>query len=88
MKYVIILGDGMGDYPIDKLGGKTPLAVANKPMMDTLATKGEVMDGNQVRRQQECLHAGAVHEHTGGDLRQFFAGRHIHILQRFTLEEH
>ena len=42
MKYVIILGDGMGDYPIDKLGGKTPLAVANKPMMDTLATKGEV----------------------------------------------
>ena len=42
MKYVIILGDGMGDYPIDKLGGKTPLAVAKKPMMDFLAGKGEV----------------------------------------------
>ena len=42
MKYVIILGDGMGDYPIDKLGGKTPLAVAKKPMMDFLAGKGEI----------------------------------------------
>ena len=42
MKYVIILGDGMADYPIDSLGGKTPLAVAKKPMMDSLASKGEV----------------------------------------------
>ena len=42
MKYVIILGDGMADYPIEKLGGKTPLAVAHKPMMDALAQKGEV----------------------------------------------
>ena len=42
MKYVIILGDGMGDYPIDKLGGKTPLAVAKKPMMDFLARNGEI----------------------------------------------
>ena len=42
MKYVIILGDGMADYPIEKVGGKTPLAVAHKPMMDALAQKGEV----------------------------------------------
>ncbi|MBO5654877.1 MAG: cofactor-independent phosphoglycerate mutase [Clostridia bacterium] len=42
MKYVIVLGDGMADYPIDSLGGKTPLAVAKKPMMDSLASKGEV----------------------------------------------
>ena len=42
MKYVIVLGDGMADYPIEKLGGKTPLAVAHKPMMDALAQKGEV----------------------------------------------
>ena len=42
MKYVIILGDGMGDYPIDLLDGKTPLAVAKKPMMDYLAQRGEV----------------------------------------------
>lgn len=42
MKYVIILGDGMGDYPIDLLNGKTPLAVAKKPMMDYLSQRGEV----------------------------------------------
>lgn len=42
MKYVIILGDGMADEPIGALGEKTPLQVANKPVIDSLAKKGEV----------------------------------------------
>lgn len=42
MKYVVILGDGMSDEPIEKLGGKTPLEYANTPVMDELAAKGEV----------------------------------------------
>ena len=42
MKYVIILGDGMADEPIEKLGGKTPLAYANTPTMDFLADMSEV----------------------------------------------
>ena len=42
MKYVVILGDGMADRPIDVLGGKTPLEYANTPKMDELATKGEI----------------------------------------------
>ena len=33
MKYVVILGDGMSDEPIEKLGGKTPLEYANTPVM-------------------------------------------------------
>ncbi len=37
MKYLILLCDGASDYAIDSIGGKTPLAVANKPMMDMLA---------------------------------------------------
>ncbi len=40
MKYIIILGDGMADEPIEKLGGKTPLQVANKPSIDKLAAMG------------------------------------------------
>lgn len=40
MKYVILVGDGMADYPIEDLGNKTPLQVANKPNMDELAKKG------------------------------------------------
>jgi 2,3-bisphosphoglycerate-independent phosphoglycerate mutase len=42
MKYIILLGDGMGDYEIDELGGKTPLEVAHTPYMDFAASKGEI----------------------------------------------
>lgn len=39
-KYMILQGDGMADYPIDELGGRTPLAVAKTPHMDVLAQRG------------------------------------------------
>ena len=42
MKYVIVLGDGMADEPIEQLGGKTPLAYAKTPNMDTLSKKSEI----------------------------------------------
>lgn len=42
MKYVVILGDGMADRPIEELGGQTPLAYAKTPKMDELASKGEI----------------------------------------------
>lgn len=42
MKYVIVLGDGMADEPIQELDGKTPLEYANTPMMDMLAAKAEI----------------------------------------------
>lgn len=42
MKYVLILGDGMADYPVPALGGRTPLAVARKPYTDMLAKTGEI----------------------------------------------
>lgn len=42
MKYVVILGDGMADEPIESLAGKTPLEVAVTPMMDELAKKSEI----------------------------------------------
>ena len=40
MKHIIILGDGMADHAIERLGGKTPLQYADKPMMDRLAREG------------------------------------------------
>ncbi|MBQ2338733.1 MAG: cofactor-independent phosphoglycerate mutase [Prevotella sp.] len=40
MKRIIILGDGMADHPVERLGGKTLLQAADKPMMDLLARKG------------------------------------------------
>jgi len=42
MKYVVILGDGMADYPMSELDNKTPLQFAKKPNIDMLATKGTV----------------------------------------------
>jgi 2,3-bisphosphoglycerate-independent phosphoglycerate mutase len=40
MKYVILIGDGMGDYPIASLGNRTPLQAARTPNLDFLAQKG------------------------------------------------
>ena len=40
MKYLIILGDGMADEPIPRLGGRTPLQAARKPTIDRIAALG------------------------------------------------
>lgn len=42
MKYIVILGDGMADYPIEDIGGKTPLSYSNTPAMDELAPLSEI----------------------------------------------
>ncbi len=42
MKYIVILGDGMADEPIEMLGGRTPLEAAATPTMDTLASEGRL----------------------------------------------
>ena len=42
LKYVIIVGDGMADYPVESIKGKTPLMVAKTPHMDWMAKHGEV----------------------------------------------
>ena len=40
MKHIIILGDGMADHPVKRLGDKTLLQYANTPYMDLLAKQG------------------------------------------------
>ena len=42
MKYIVVLYDGMADYPVPALGGKTPMELAKKPCLDKLASMGEV----------------------------------------------
>lgn len=42
MKYIVLVGDGMGDYPAEALGGRTPLQAANIPNMRRLAAAGEL----------------------------------------------
>ena len=40
MKYIVIIGDGMADFPIEELDGKTPLMVAHTPFMNAMANMG------------------------------------------------
>ncbi len=42
MKYIVLLGDGMADEPLEELDGKTPLEQANTPRMDELARRGRL----------------------------------------------
>lgn len=56
MKYFVMLCDGMADEPTAKLGGKTPMKVANKPMIDKLASLGEV---GLVKTVQEGMKPGS-----------------------------
>lgn len=56
MKYVVVLYDGMADYPVPALDGKTPMMVANKPNFDALAQKAEV---GLVRTVAEGLKPGS-----------------------------
>ncbi|MCX8183579.1 MAG: cofactor-independent phosphoglycerate mutase [Crenarchaeota archaeon] len=42
MKHLVIVGDGMADYPVEKANGKTPLQIAEKPNMDEIARRGRM----------------------------------------------
>ena len=42
MKYLVVLFDGMADYPVPELGGKTPLEAADTPNIDRLAKTATV----------------------------------------------
>jgi 2,3-bisphosphoglycerate-independent phosphoglycerate mutase len=41
-KYALLVGDGMADFPVSELGGKTPLAYAHTPHMDSIARNGTI----------------------------------------------
>lgn len=43
MKYLILIGDGMGDHPLPELDGRTPLAAARTPVMDQLCRRGRLL---------------------------------------------
>lgn len=75
MKHIIILGDGMADMPVERLGGKTPLQYANTPMMDLLAREGRC---GRLVTVPEGFPPGSEVANTailGYDLNQVYEGR-------------
>lgn len=75
MKYILVIGDGMADNPVESLGNRTPLQYANIPVMDALAAKGEV---GSVVNCPEGLPAGsdtAILSIFGADPKVCYTGR-------------
>ena len=55
MKYVVILGDGMADEPIESLGNKTILQAADTPFLDMLSKKSEIGMVHILKPTIKCL---------------------------------
>jgi 2,3-bisphosphoglycerate-independent phosphoglycerate mutase len=75
MKHIIILGDGMADHAVERLGGKTLLQYADKPMMDFLARNGRT---GRLVTVPEGFPPGSEVANTailGYDLNKVFEGR-------------
>ncbi len=77
MKYIIILGDGMSDEPLENYGGKTPLQLANKPHIDWLAKHGQ---SGQLFTVPDSMHPGSEVANMavlGYDVENVFEGRGV-----------
>ena len=75
MKYVLVIGDGMADFPVEELGGRTPLDAAHKPVIDRLAADGIVQE---VKTVPDGVPAGsdtAILSIFGYDPRKVYTGR-------------
>jgi 2,3-bisphosphoglycerate-independent phosphoglycerate mutase len=75
MKYIVIIGDGMADRPLQELSGKTPLQQAFKPNMDRLAREGII---GKIRTVPPGFHPGSDIANLnilGYDPRVFYSGR-------------
>lgn len=75
MKYIVVLGDGMADEPLEELGGKTVLAYANTPNMDRLSKLSEV---GMVHTIPEGMNPGSDTANLsviGYDPKEYYSGR-------------
>lgn len=75
MKWVIIIPDGCADYPIESLGGKTPLQQANLPAMDKIARLGVVGQSDNVPLHFPAGSEVANMSLLGYDPNRYFSGR-------------
>ena len=75
MKYIVVLGDGMADLPIEEIEGKTPLGFAKTPMMDLLSKQSEI---GLVETIPEGMSPGSDTANLsvlGYDPRKYYSGR-------------
>src|SRR5918999_1968177 len=75
MKYVILLGDGMSDWPMPELGHKTPLQAAHTPHMDALARRGKTGQAHTIPEGMSTGSDVAALTILGYDTRTLYTGR-------------
>lgn len=77
MKHLVILGDGMADRAIERLGGKTPLQVARKPNIDRIAREGRCGMFQTLEPDMPTGSATANLSVMGYDTHQCYQGRGV-----------
>ena len=75
MKYVVILGDGMADWPLEELQGQTPLFCAKTPVMDALAAVSEIGTAATIPEGMSPGSDTANLSVLGYDPRKYYTGR-------------
>ena len=75
MKYILIIGDGMADNPVESLGGKTPLQVSDIPTIRRFAAKGTVGHTINCPKPLPAGSETAILSIFGCDPREWFTGR-------------
>ena len=75
MKYAIVIADGMADFPIPELDGKTPLEAAATPWMDKACERAEIGTGNTVPEGVPAGSDTAILSIFGYDPRKYYTGR-------------
>lgn len=75
MRFLLLIPDGMADHRIEKLGGKTPLEVADKPNMDFIAKEGACGKANTIPKGFEANSDIACLTILGIDVKKYYTGR-------------
>lgn len=75
MKYVILVADGMADYPLDELEGRTPLEIAKTPNMDFVAQTGIVGEASMIPKGMPVGSDVANLSIFGYNPKEYYSGR-------------
>ncbi|MFH1191823.1 MAG: cofactor-independent phosphoglycerate mutase [Candidatus Omnitrophota bacterium] len=74
-KYIVLVGDGMADYPIESLGMRTPLEAARTPNMDFMAKNGCLGQAKTIPERMTAASDVANLSILGYDPKKYYSGR-------------
>lgn len=75
MKYIVLVADGMADYPVKELGDRTPIQAARTPNLDLIASRGTLGRVKNIPDKMNPASDVANLSILGYDPRKFYSGR-------------